>query len=500
MRRRLIAVASLVAVVAAELTACRAAHHPKPRSPRVLLIGLDGASWTILDPLLREGKLPNLDRLRQRGVTAELGTVEPLDSPPVWTTIATGRPPAVHGVTNFFATWDFIRVPTIWESLSAHGVRVGLYDYLVTWPPRPLRGGFVIPGWTRRDGRTSPPDLFARAGLPRYVYSVEELGSPHAAETIARRELTQKARYWNRLTRAFPVDVGAVTFYSFDLLAHRYWRPPAQTVLRDTAIALDRAVGTIVDAAGGDTMTIVASDHGFRARPNGVERKLKFRVPRWLASANLEEQRDGFRIIDDWGAMVVRVDARSDAIVERLRALFESARDERGAPLLHVDVVRSPAGLRPEMSASFSELVRRTPAFAYLQAYPSSDAAWTNLYPGRNVQTGHGAVRCDDLIYVEEFSGGHDPTAILFAAGGPIVHRRRRLRLHVLDLAPLILYGAGEAIPVDFEGRLPLDILDPGYVAAHPPRRTAGASPGAVQKQPVDPQLERTLRSLGYLR
>ena len=72
--------------------------------------------------------------------------MEPLFSPPVWTSIATGRSPEAHGVDFFYANRFSIKVPTIWERLAAGGVRVGLYDYLVTWPPREYPGGFVVPG------------------------------------------------------------------------------------------------------------------------------------------------------------------------------------------------------------------------------------------------------------------------------------------------------------------------------------------------------------------
>jgi predicted AlkP superfamily phosphohydrolase/phosphomutase len=52
-------------------------------SSKVILIGVDGASWSVLDPLLAAGRLPHLAALAARGVTAELETVEPVRSPVV---------------------------------------------------------------------------------------------------------------------------------------------------------------------------------------------------------------------------------------------------------------------------------------------------------------------------------------------------------------------------------------------------------------------------------
>lgn len=127
---------------------------------RVTLIGVDGASWNLIDPMLASRELPNLAALIARGATANLETVEPLTSPVVWTSIATGRSPAAHGVTDFLATRLSIRSPSSFERLAHSGLRVGLYDYLVTWPPAALNNGFAIPGWLRRDPSVTPTDVW----------------------------------------------------------------------------------------------------------------------------------------------------------------------------------------------------------------------------------------------------------------------------------------------------------------------------------------------------
>ena len=71
---------------------------------RVIVLGLDGVDPDTVDLLLSEGKLPNFARLRREGAYGRLASSEPMLSPILWTTIATGKSPAEHGITHFVAT------------------------------------------------------------------------------------------------------------------------------------------------------------------------------------------------------------------------------------------------------------------------------------------------------------------------------------------------------------------------------------------------------------
>lgn len=67
----------------------------------LLVIGLDGADWDYIDPLIDQGELPTFERLRQSGSWGRLETIEPTDSPVLWTSIATGMTPDQHGINGF---------------------------------------------------------------------------------------------------------------------------------------------------------------------------------------------------------------------------------------------------------------------------------------------------------------------------------------------------------------------------------------------------------------
>ena len=65
---------------------------------RLLILGLDGATWTVLDPLRRLGLMPNLDALLCRSAHGTLRSIVPPMTSAAWTSMMTGCGPATHGV------------------------------------------------------------------------------------------------------------------------------------------------------------------------------------------------------------------------------------------------------------------------------------------------------------------------------------------------------------------------------------------------------------------
>src|SRR2546430_10454414 len=68
---------------------------------KVLIIGLDGATWRVLEPWARDGRLPNLAVLMARGSWGPLRSTVPALTLPAWSSLATGRNPGGHGVFAF---------------------------------------------------------------------------------------------------------------------------------------------------------------------------------------------------------------------------------------------------------------------------------------------------------------------------------------------------------------------------------------------------------------
>src|SRR4029077_2498863 len=125
---------------------------------KVLLIGLDGGTFSVLDPMGAHGVMPFLGRFLAEGVRASLRTIVPPLTPPAWTSLATGRTPGHHGVFDFFRmdspetrhirffTSHDVQCETIWTLASARGLRVTALNFPSMFPA-PRLAGNVVPGW-----------------------------------------------------------------------------------------------------------------------------------------------------------------------------------------------------------------------------------------------------------------------------------------------------------------------------------------------------------------
>ena len=99
---------------------------------RLVILGLDGATWTVLDPMRRRGLMPNLDALLAKSAHGTLRSIIPPVTSAAWTTMMTGCGPARHGVFDH-RYYDVaagqmkvnhsarVRVPTFWHLLSQSG-------------------------------------------------------------------------------------------------------------------------------------------------------------------------------------------------------------------------------------------------------------------------------------------------------------------------------------------------------------------------------------------
>ena len=68
---------------------------------KVIIIGLDGADWSIINHLLSENKLPTFKKIMDNGASGRLKSTLPTSSPPAWASFLTGKNPGKHGIFDF---------------------------------------------------------------------------------------------------------------------------------------------------------------------------------------------------------------------------------------------------------------------------------------------------------------------------------------------------------------------------------------------------------------
>src|SRR6185312_2096234 len=167
-----------------------------PASKRLLLIGWDAADWKVIDPLLAKGEMPNLAKLVNEGVRGNIATLYPPLSPMLWTTIATGKWPAKHGIHGFIETTEDglgVRPVTnlgrktkaFWNILNQNGKRSIVVGWWPSHPAEPIRGAMVsnlfpIPASARPESPmltgTVHPERWAAPLADLRVHGVEITG------------------------------------------------------------------------------------------------------------------------------------------------------------------------------------------------------------------------------------------------------------------------------------------------------------------------------------
>ena len=144
---------SLLIVSILLFPSCKREALIKKNDTKVLLIGIDGATWEIIDRLLGEGKLPTIKSLIDSGVRSPLETLKPTLSPAIWTTIVTGKLPDNHGILGFdgvpgltmrtLPTSQMRKTKAVWNILSDIKGTVGFINWWCTWPAEKV-SGFIV--------------------------------------------------------------------------------------------------------------------------------------------------------------------------------------------------------------------------------------------------------------------------------------------------------------------------------------------------------------------
>jgi predicted AlkP superfamily phosphohydrolase/phosphomutase len=263
---------------------------------RVFVLGLDGATWEILQPLMAEGRLPHLARVAEQGVSGVLESVYPPLSPVAWTTLMTGKNPGRHGIFEFLEFGHDPERPRVNSSRTVHseyvwqvaeraGKQAVVGGVPLSYPPRAMKGFFLGDFLSPADAK----DFANDAGI--YQELEAALGEPYRPWSTAVHDGGREEEVLKDLTAFLDQHLRAVEFlaerspwdlFVFDLMAtdriqHELWHAwePSHRAGRGRDLSairagfvgfwekLDAGVGRILERLPSDTAVLLISDHGF---------------------------------------------------------------------------------------------------------------------------------------------------------------------------------------------------------------------------------------------
>ncbi len=492
----------------------------------VILFGLDGATYKVLDDLVARGVMPYLGRFVASGVREPLMSTVPPLTPPAWTTLVTGRSPGYHGITNFlqYESDDsrYLRVvtsremccETIWSIVSRQGRRAGSLNFVAHNPP-PKINGYVIPGWVpwRWVKKYShPADLIDKLKREIPGFDAKELAMDLkveqravAGEAIEDNEswidlhIHREQQWFNILRYQMkhdPCALVGVVFDGVDKLQHLLWgyldpdlepERPSEDFLRIRARCweyfrrLDRFLEETVKLAGPDAYVFIVSDHGF------AESREILYINTWLEQQGYLTWAPGAKVApDDSQGLGVPQAYHFNALdLTKTRAYAHSAGSN--GICIPVRGKRGEEGIAPEEYESLREGLVAALRMRCVDPdthEPLIGRVWTreeaffgpkmDLAPDLTValrDNGFFSVLRGGQVLKKRpvVVGTHHPEGVFIAHGPGLCMGVTLQPAQLVDVVPTILCALGLPIPEDLEGSMVTEAFTPEYLKEHSP-------------------------------
>ncbi len=303
---------------------------------KLMIIGLDGATFDIIKPLIREKILPNIESLMNKGAYAEmLSTIPPITGP-AWLALATGLNPGKTGIIDFLnrrnrgrtlrsvSSGDYAG-KAFWDLASRSGIKVGVFNYPGLYPPYELNGFMVSGLGSPKKGKiTYPYSLQNELNMVAEGYEIKPFYYRTKSEEEFRenflRFLEKNEKVVFYLLDKYPCDLFIGVISLTDWLQHAFWKHwDANHPLHDSANSdryrnifmelwgkIDSFIGKLLEKYPGIDFFIV-SDHGFGPQ------YLHFNLAKWLV-------KEGYMVISN--DLRKRVKAKLSKVRAKLPGFF----------------------------------------------------------------------------------------------------------------------------------------------------------------------------------
>jgi predicted AlkP superfamily phosphohydrolase/phosphomutase len=279
---------------------------------KVLIIGIDGGTWTVLKPAMGQGFMPFLKSLGEKGASGILKSTVPAITPAAWGGFQTGKNPGKTGVFHF-SYWNkeekrsqYVSSidlgETVWDILGSHGKRSAVLNVPMTYPPRPINGylisGLLTPSTQSNFTWPSEFKLQLQEEFPDYhIFDLKKIANYRSEGERFGQFVEQMASIVESRTQVAlwtlkkePFDVFMVHFQASDVLQHVYWhflddshplfeRSKQEVIFREFYQELDSSMKAVYDCFTEENkkpLTVVLSDHGFQSHCK------RFNLGNWL--------------------------------------------------------------------------------------------------------------------------------------------------------------------------------------------------------------------------
>ncbi|MEM6415805.1 MAG: alkaline phosphatase family protein [Pseudomonadota bacterium] len=487
-----------------------------------LFIGLDGATFTVLDDLTTPDKngevvMPFMRKIYENGVRSKLlSTPNPL-TPPSWVSIMTGRSPGHHGILDFlraderdgeiyFTLPDArdVRNEMIWSIATRQDKSVVSLNFPITAPPKEINGS-LVPGfvpWRHLRRNVTPADLFDRLKkMPGF--EPKELAWDFEQESKAVQELseqdtenwvtyhTTRERQWFQIAEKLLVedepDLMAVMFDGTDKIQHQAWQfLDPELVDNDQSDwakrmighckeyfqELDAAIEKLVNLAGPDAQVFLASDHGFAGSIIQVKINAILCELGYLGWKEADDSASGARREKAWFANLDWKKTIAYCQTPSSNGITIRIASRPGMP-----------GVKPSEYEAFRDKLIQD---LYTITDDEGKPVFTNIqkredaYPGPCMReapdlllelSDFGFVSITDGPTVEKRPiplGTHHPEGIFMGYGKGFEKNKFADSCYVWDIPAMLLHSMGLPVPKDFEGAVPSQMFTPEFLAANP--------------------------------
>lgn len=485
---------------------------------KILIIGLDGATWDLIKPWVDDGKLATFNKLMKNGVWGNLESTIPPWTIPAWESMSTGKNPKKLGFATFMVRDGYKFTPhifkhkrqkMIWDILSHSGHSVVVANLPNIYASQKIKG-CMIAGWLRLEmGHITYPinlinEINERCnGYEIDIFDVDFekgqiIGSPKEGEYLKRCDKLLEKHFlaFRYLLQRCRWNFGFIVFVTPDRIQHKYWE---NNILLEHYTKIDKKLEELIEEISDETIVFLLSDHGFgpvkytlnineflikegylKLKKNN-KRVTTFNFLTFIRRSKLLPLARAFIRLLPYPIAKHLKEKASSINFEKMD--IDWSNTKAFAYGVFGDIYLNVKGREPNGSVNpkeyykiLDEIIGKLQNLEYKgkklnaqifkkeEIYPNA-TLWDNLPDLVVVPTNDGIHAINPNIGIgraieSKGTGGNHRLNGIFLAFGPEIKKGQRTDVKIYDVAPTILHIFGLPVPNDMDGRVLMEIFE----------------------------------------